>query len=235
MGCCQCSGIESQFDRGAAERRLRAYRRGGPPQSTRILLDALVAEGVRDMTLLDIGGGIGIVLHELLQHGAARATDVDASQAYLDAARAEATRQGHANRSTFKHGDFVALADEIAPAEIVTLDRVICCYHDMPALVGRSSAKATRLYGLVYPRDIWWVRAGVKAENALLWLERTPFRVFAHHSTEVDAIVRRNGLEQRFKRNAGLWQVVVYARQTQTERGTPQPAAQDGERPSAAD
>jgi hypothetical protein len=217
MDCCQCRGTESQFDRGEAERKLRAYRRGGPVLSTRILLDALVAEGVAGMTLLDIGGGVGAIQHELLKAGAARATDVDASNAYLDAARAETARQGHADRATFHHGDFVALADEIAPADIVTLDRVICCYHDMPALVGRSSAKVTRLYGLVYPRDTWWVRAGLKAENAMHWLQRTPFRVFAHRSAEVDAVVRRNGLERRFKRNAGPWQVVVYARQTQAE------------------
>ena len=217
MDCCQYRGMESQFDRGEAERKLRAYRRRGPVLSTRILLDALVAEGVAGMTLLDIGGGVGAIQHELLKAGAARATDVDVSNAYLDAARAEAARQGHADRATFHHGDFVALADEIAPAAIVTLDRVICCYHDMPALVGRSSAKATRLYGLVYPRDTWWVRAGLKAENAMLWLQRTPFRVFAHRSAEVDAVVRRNGLERRFKRNAGPWQVVVYARQTQAE------------------
>src|SRR6266508_4007771 len=118
MDCCQCRGMESQFDRGEAERKLRAYRRGGPVLSTR--------------TLLDIGGGVGAIQHELLKAGAARATDVDASNAYLDAARAEAARQGHADRATFHHGDFVALADAIAPADIVTLDRVICCYHDMP-------------------------------------------------------------------------------------------------------
>jgi magnesium-protoporphyrin O-methyltransferase len=209
--------MESQFDRGEAGRKLRAYRTGGPPRSTRILLGALVAEGVAGMTLLDIGGGVGAIQHELLKAGAERATNVEASNAYLDVARAEAMRQGHADRATFHHGDFVALADEIAPADIVTLDRVICCYHDMPALVGRSSTKARRLYGLVYPRDTWWVRAGVKAENGMHWLERTPFRVFAHRSAEVDAVVRRNGLEQRFKRNAGPWQVIVYARQTQAE------------------
>jgi methyltransferase family protein len=217
MDCCQCRAIESQFDRGEAERKLRAYRRGGPAASTRILIDALVAAGVAGKTLLDIGGGVGAIQHELLRAGVVRATNVDASNAYLDAARAEAARQGHADRATFQHGDFVALADAIAPADIVTLDRVICCYHAMPALVGRSAAKAMLLYGLVYPRDTWWVRAGLKAENALLWLQRTPFRVFAHHSAEVDAVVRRNGLEPWFTRNAGPWQVVIYARQTRAE------------------
>jgi hypothetical protein len=86
----------------------------------------------------------------------------------------------------------------------------------MPALVDRSSAKAARLYGLVYPRDTWWVRGGVRAENALLWLQRSTFRVFAHSRAAVDTIARRNGLQQCFARNAGLWQVVVYERSDAT-------------------
>jgi magnesium-protoporphyrin O-methyltransferase len=213
MDCCQCRGIESQFDQAEAARKLREYRRSGPAKTTRVLLDALAAEGVGGMTLLDIGGGVGALQHELLKAGAAHVTDVDASGAYLAAARSEAERQGHAGRTTFRYGNFVDLADEIAPADIVTLDRVICCYHDMPALVGRSSAKAQRLYGLVFPRDAWWVRAGVRAENALLWLQRTPFRVFAHRGEDVDAVAREKGLERRFARNVGIWQIVVYARQ----------------------
>jgi magnesium-protoporphyrin O-methyltransferase len=212
MDCCQCQGIESQFDRGEAQAKLREYRRDGPARTTRILLEALGAESVAGATLLDIGGGVGAIQHELLKAGVTRATDVDASSAYIAAAREEAARQGHADRVAFRHGDFVALADEIEPADIVTLDRVVCCYHDMPALVGRSAAKARRLYGLVFPRDGWWMRAGTRAINALLWLQRTPFRVFAHRGADVDEVVRRQGLARAFARNAGLWQVVVYVR-----------------------
>src|SRR5215208_834267 len=202
MDCCQCRGIESQFDRNEAERKLREYRRRGPARTTRILLDALMAESIQGRTLLDIGGGIGAIQHALLKAGVARAVDVDASSAYLSAAKAEATRQGYAERVSYQHGNFVELADSIPPADIVTLDRVICCYHDMPALVGRSAAKATRLYGLVYPRDVWWVRTGVWAANAMLWLERTTFRIFAHSRSAVDAVVQRNALERIFTRNA---------------------------------
>jgi hypothetical protein len=84
----------------------------------------------------------------------------------------------------------------------------------MPTLIERSSAKAMRLFGLVYPRDSWWVRAGVRAENALMWLQRSSFRMFAHSNAAVDALVRRNGFQQRYTRNTGLWQVVVYERHT---------------------
>jgi 2-polyprenyl-3-methyl-5-hydroxy-6-metoxy-1,4-benzoquinol methylase len=212
MDCCQCQGIEELFNRKEAARKLREYRRAGPARSTQLLLDALMREPVAGQTLLDIGGGVGAIQHALLKAGAAHATDVEASSAYLATAREEAARQGNAERITYHHGNFVDLADTLPAADIVTLDRVICCYHDMPALVERSSAKAARLYGLVYPRDIWWVRAGIRAENALMWLQRSSFRAFVHSSAAVDAIVRRNGLQQRFARNTGQWQVVVYER-----------------------
>jgi magnesium-protoporphyrin O-methyltransferase len=162
--------------------------------------------------VLDIGGGAGVVHHELLRAGAARATDVDASSAYLAAARAESERQGHAARVTYLHGDFVALAPTIAPADIVALDRVVCCYPDMPALVGAAADRAQRLLGLVYPRDVWWVRAGVRATNLGLALQRSAFRVFCHPSAAVDAAIRQAGLALRLQQNRGPWQVVVYAR-----------------------
>ena len=212
MDCCQCQGIERMFDKKEAAGKLKRYREKGPDKTTRMLTDALKAEGVEGMTLLDIGGGVGAIVHDLLSAGVATATNADASAAYIDAATEEAQRQGHADRVTYIPGDFVHLAPLIPQADIVTLDRVICCYHDLEALVGLSAARAGRLYGLVYPRDTWWVRLGVRAMNFGLWLRRNPFRVFAHPTEAVDALGRRNGLEQRYYRKAGVWQVVVYAR-----------------------
>jgi hypothetical protein len=212
MDCCQCRGCERLFDKKEAARSLRAYQRNGPSKSTRILLDALRREGVAGATLLDIGGGIGAVQLELLAAGVHAATDVDASSAYIEEARAEAERRGYAGQVAYHFGNFVDLAPEIAPADIVTLDRAICCYPDMPALVGASVARARRLYGLVYPRDTWWVRGGLAAANFVLRLWRNPFRVFAHRTAAVEGVVRAAGLEPRFHRNVGLWQVVVYAR-----------------------
>jgi len=148
MSCCQCCGIKEQFNRAEATRKLREYRRGGAARTTQLLLDALMREPVAGQTMLDIGSGVGAILHALLKAEAVAATDVDASPAYLAAARAEAARQGHAERITYHHGNFVDIADTLSPADIVTLDRVICCYHDMPTLAERSSAKVVRLFGL---------------------------------------------------------------------------------------
>ena len=212
MNCSQCQGIESVFDRKTAAQKLTQYRRQGPDQTTRMLIDALKSEGVEDLTLLDIGGGVGAIQYELIKAGVRSATSVDASSAYLAVARDEAQRQGLAERVTHQHGDFVDLAGEVAPADIVTLDRVICCYHDMRRLVGLSSARARRFYGVVYPRDTWWTRLGIKLENAFCRVSRNPFRAFVHATTAVDGIIRGNGLQPRFQRQTFIWQVVVYAR-----------------------
>ncbi len=139
-------------------------------------------------------------------------TDVDASQPYLDASRQEAQRRGHPDRVDYRHGDFVAVAPEIDPADIVTLDRVICCYPDMESLVRLSSARARRLYGIVIPRDGRLARVGSALINVGLRIVRCPIPVYIHSSQAIDAIVRANGLTPRFRRKTLLWQVLVYTR-----------------------
>ncbi len=212
MNCCQCQAIECRFDQKLAAEKLETYRARGPEPTTRLLIDALKAQGVEGLTLLDIGGGVGAIQHELLRAGVQSVTSVEASAAYLDAARVEHERQGHAGRVRFLHGNFVELAPDLEPAGIVTLDRVICCYNDMPALVNASAARARRLYGVVYPRDTWWVKIAFAVEDFLYWLRRNPFRVFAHSTQAVEAILSRHGLKRSFSRNTPIWQVVVYTR-----------------------
>src|SRR5689334_22050689 len=123
MACTQCHGIESEFDTRLAQRELRRYRRRGPTRSTKLLLEALEPALTPDSTLLDIGGGVGAIHHEMLDAGAVSAVHVDASPAYIAAASEEATRRHHLEAVEFIQGDFVTLSPGIAPVEIVTLDR----------------------------------------------------------------------------------------------------------------
>jgi hypothetical protein len=213
MTCSHCqSGGANVFGKRQVQGQLKRYHKKGPDKTTRMLLDALAAEGVEGLTLLDIGGGFGAIGLELLKSGVTAATEVEASPAYVAAAQAEATRQEVVDRLECLEGDFVALATDISAAGIVTLDRVICCYPDMPALVGQSAAKAAKLYGAVYPRDTWWVRALRTVANLSLRLLRNPLRLFIHPTAAVDAVIRGSGLAPRFHRDAGYWQVVIYAR-----------------------
>ena len=212
MTNCQCEGIEACFNPKLAAQELDHYRKKGASKSTRRLITALESQGVDGMTLLDIGGGVGAIPHALLRDGVNTATAVDASSAYLDVAREEAQRLELSDRMRFEYGNFVELSPSIPPADIVTLDRVLCCFDDMSALVSASSARATHLYGLVYPRAMWWLRALVRVWSGLARLTGNKMRFFVHSPTAVDAIVRGQGFERRSYDTVGLWQVIVYAR-----------------------
>jgi Methyltransferase domain len=162
--------------------------------------------------VLDVGAGVGAVYLSLLESGASAAVDVDASPAYVAAARDEAARRGVSDRVRHEVGDFVALAPSVEPADVVVLDRVVCCYGDMVALVSLSAARARRRYGLVYPKDAAWIRLGFGVANAVSRLFRSRTRIHAHRTADVDALIRAAGLTQSTRRSNTFWQMVVYER-----------------------
>ncbi|KAA3647075.1 MAG: methyltransferase domain-containing protein [Chloroflexi bacterium] len=211
MSCCkQCQGIEQTFDDNLALDELKDYQEKGPDETTVWLLERLKEENLESNTLLDIGGGIGTIQLELLQAGVKHATSVDASTAYIKTAREEAERQGLEERITHQYGDFVDIAPELEQADIVTLERVICCYHDMPALVSKSAQLAKRYYGAIYPRDTWWLRIAQRIGGFFLWASRNPFRFFVHPTKEVEGILQSQGFKRIFHRQGFIWQVALF-------------------------
>ena len=212
MTCAHCRDAGDFFGDRIARSELKRYRRKGPGKPTRLLLDALLAEGVEGRGLLDIGGGVGAIQHELLEAGAARAVNADASPAYQEAARREAERRGTAAKIDFYLGDFVEMAPQIPEAHVVTLDRVICCYPDMPALVGASADRARELWGAVFPRERVLMRVGIFAVNVFQRLRRKAFRVYVHPTAGVEGVLRARGFVPRHHRTTLFWQVVVWRR-----------------------
>lgn len=212
MTSCQCTGIEHEFNRKVAAKDLRRYRRRGLSRTSRMLVEALKNEGVSDASLIDIGGGIGSVQLALLEAGVRAVTSVDASTAYLETAREAARERGVRARITYIHGNFIEVAGRLDGADVVTLDRVICCFDDMSGLVGASCEQARRLYGLVYPRDRWMTHIGIAAANIYLKIRRSPMRTFIHATELVEAEIRARGFRRAFHGTTPLWQVVVYKR-----------------------
>lgn len=211
MDACGCTDFASIFDRRTAEGDRDRYHRNGPDRTTRMLLDLIGRSGVAGATLLDVGGGIGVVSHELLRAGAGHAVLVDASPAYLAIARQEAREGNLLDRIELIEGDFVHRASEIDVADIVTLDRVVCCYPDVDALVASSSARARRLYGLVLPRDRWLNRLRHRLENLWFRIRGQTYRAYGHPHARIDALVAANGLRPQSETGTFFWRVVVYA------------------------
>ena len=212
---CECGCTPNTFSHGEAANDLKRYLEHGADETTRALIDAIVADGIEGRSVLDIGGGIGAIQLELLAAGASRADAVDASEAYVVAARDEAARRGYADRTSDRIGDFVTLAPVVEPADVVTLDRVVCCYPDVDALLGAAADKARRTIGLVYPRDTWWNRLAARLMQAWSWVTRDATRWYLYPTARVDGILERAGFaSSRPITRTFVWQVVLYRRRS---------------------
>jgi len=176
------------------------------------LADGISQSGALAGTVLDVGSGIGGLTLGLLDRGASSAVAVDASAAYVSAARDEARRRGRADAIRFVHADFVVAASELPSASIVTLDRVVCCYPSCEQLLEAAVARAERCLALSYPRDVWYVRAGMALENGQRRLARNSFRTFVHPVDLIEDTITRGGLRLSSRRESWIWSADVYVR-----------------------
>jgi tRNA1(Val) A37 N6-methylase TrmN6 len=217
MGCSCCAfgkTADQHFDTKKVAKELAQYRRKGPRPTTRGLRDGLLSTGLREGTLLDIGGGLGILSLELLDAGFSRAVVVDASSAYLATASEEATRRGRSVATEFLHGDFLAVASKLEPSTVVTLDRVVCCYPLYEALLEQALRLARTSFAMSYPRDRWFVRLGVWLENALGRRSGNAFRTFVHPPSAMMRIIEQAGFRLASRRRTLAWSSDVFVKRS---------------------
>ena len=214
--CCStfCTTTERQFNGAVARRDLKRYRRRGPDATTRLLRDTILRAGAVG-SVLDVGTGIGALSFELLAAGVPKATAVDAASAYLAVAREEAGRRNLADRLELLHGDFVALAPQLAPTDVVAMNRVVCCYPAYEPLLEKALDRSRRFFAFSYPQDRWYVRTVVSLMNFARAMFRNPFRVFVHSAAGMHALLARGGFSAVSRRTTPVWAVELYAR-TQT-------------------
>jgi len=213
--CCATYGdtASGQFGDAVARRDVAAYRRRGPDKATKLMRDAVIeAAGARATTLLDIGGGIGALSLELLAAGVGRATVVDASRAYLEAARTEVRRTGRDAQLSIVAGDFVELAPTLAPADVVAMNRVVCCYPDYRQLLSAALDHCRGVVAFSYPKDRWYIRAVTEFGNAVRRLTGRPFRTYVHDARAMGALVAARGFHPRSRHDTFVWRVEVWTR-----------------------
>ena len=213
MSCCaHCQATEAHFGPEAARRDLERYRRRGPDRTTKLILEGIRTTTVRGGRLLDIGAGIGVIHHELLGSAIDRATHVEAASAYIGAASEEDERREREGNVDYVLGDGVECSGDLTPADVVTLDRVICCYPDWERLVRSSASKAERVYAFSMPHDRWYVRIAVTIGNLVRRFRGNGFRTFVHPVAEVDRVLAELGFHRIYLRRTVVWHVALYGR-----------------------
>ena len=200
------------FDESRVRKELESYRSGGPGPTTRGLLSQILSREPMPETVLDVGSGIGPVSLELLEAGVKHAICVDMSPASLAANAEEAKRRGVGDRVEQVEGDFVAVAPTLPPADLVVLDRVVCCYPAYAPLLEQATARSRRLLALAYPRDRWWVRLAMGIENAWRRIRGDDFRSFVHRAGAIAEVLQRGGFTRSRELSTFVWQMELYVR-----------------------
>jgi 2-polyprenyl-3-methyl-5-hydroxy-6-metoxy-1,4-benzoquinol methylase len=214
MACCTgyCAA-ETQFDGKRAEQDLRRYRRRGADVTTRLLLEELRHQPLEGRRLLDVGGGIGVISAELADTGVASVTMVEASPAYLGVARREVGSRYGSRPTQFILGDFAAIANALPKADVVTLDRVVCCYPDGEGLLREAAERTLRLLAFTYPRNRWYVRMMIGLENFWRRLKGNKFRAFVHAPQRMEAALEAAGMVRATRRETFVWVLELYGRE----------------------
>jgi hypothetical protein len=203
MANCCSTDYRRFFNRKFAARDLKRYRKDGLADTERDLV-TLVGD-VHGASVLEVGGGIGALQLELLGAGAAQATNVELSGAYEEAA--EALFAGREVERVV--ADFVEA--DVEPHDVVVLHRVVCCYPDADALVGKAARLTTRRLALTVPQERRWIGWGLAAVNLWLRASRCGFRVYQHPFAQIEAAADGLRLEARVRRGL-LWESAVFAR-----------------------
>lgn len=201
------------FGPDTARQNLDSYRKKGLGDLSRRMVDAAVATGLDGARVLDIGGGIGAVQAELLMAGAERGEIVELVSAYEEPAYELARERGLEGRVSYRVADILESPGAVEPADVVVMNRVVCCSPDGIDLAAAAARLTRRTLVFSFPRDVVWARAGVRILNAGLWLMRRSFRTFVHPTATLLEAAEGEGLRVVERGNDALWEFVALTRQ----------------------
>jgi hypothetical protein len=205
--CCPSRDYRRLFNQRFARRLANRYSKRGLDTTARKMVEFLRGLGIEGASILEIGGGVGEIEIELLKAGAARAQNLELSPAYEQEARKLAGQAGVHGRLDWRIHDLVADPGAVAPADLVVLHRVVCCYPDYERLLGAAADHARRALVFSYPPRNALSRAFYVLFNLVMRLTRSSFRGFAHPPGAMLGVLEDHGLRRTYERCSRIWQV----------------------------
>ncbi len=210
--CCTPKGYRQIFSEKNAAGEARRYRRNGLDGTSKRIFDFIRERGVEGKTLLEVGGGIGAIEIELLKAGMARAVNVELTPTYEAAAGELLVEAGLTDRVDRRLMDFAEAGASVGAADVVVMNRVICCYGDMHKLAVAAAERATGMLVMSFPNHRWWTRLGLTLANFAFRVIRMEFRIFLHPPVLILAAVEERGFKTWHNQVGLVWQVVALER-----------------------
>jgi magnesium-protoporphyrin O-methyltransferase len=206
-GCCPSGDYHRFFNQRFARRLANRYRKRGLDPTAQTMVEFLRGLGLEGASVLEVGGGVGELEVELLQAGAARAQNLELSPAYEQQARILAGQAGVQGQIDWRIHDLAGDPGAVAPADLVVLHRVVCCYPDYERLLAAAADHARRGLVFSYPPHNLLSRAFYRVFNLVMRLTHSDFRGFAHPPGAMLRVLEDRGLRRTFQHRSRIWQV----------------------------
>ena len=210
--CCPHARSAGRFFSFFAHRYRKRFEKKGFEPSQKQLMAGLAQAGFKDMTVLEIGSGVGHLHQTLLEQGATSAVGIDLAPKMIEEARHWAAERQLEQRTQYLEGDFMDLAESLAAVDVTVLDKVVCCYPDADGLVHQSLSKTRRVYALTYPRDRWYTRFGMGVIALLMKLVRSDFRPYVHDPVQIEKWIIDAGFAKQYQATTIPWLTQVYVK-----------------------
>lgn len=211
MACCSTDGANRFFSK-SAKRYAKTFRKKGPDKASSFLISSLTQLGLASKSVLDIGCGVGNVHLTLLKNGAASAFGVDVAEGMLKKARELAAELGLSEKVQYHHGDVTQSNGSIPPADVVVLDKVLCCHKDPETLIRNSTERCRELYATTYPRNSLLARITFRTPELLGRLLRWSFHPYYHETVLLENAIGKCGFEEISSSTTIIWQMKVFRR-----------------------
>jgi len=200
------------FSPRMARRSLKRYRERGLDEVEQGMVAAGKAGGLDGARVLEIGGGIGALQAELLEAGAEEGEIVELVSAWEPYARELAREKGLEQRVEFRVADVIEEPAGVEPADVVLLNRVVCCSPDGVRLAGVAATLARRTLVLSFPRERFLVRVGLGLVNGGMRAFGRSYRTFLHPRALLVAAAEGEGLTLAEADRGFLWEFVALRR-----------------------
>lgn len=208
--CCPHSQSAGKFFSFFAKSYRRRFAKKGFETSQQQLIEGITQANYQGKTLLEIGCGVGHFHQILIEQGAKSATGIELAAKMLAEAKDWARQRGLAGKTNYIEGDFISVAPNLESADIVIMDKVVCCYPDADSLIHSSLEKCHSAYALTYPRKIWYTRLGTQILALILKLAGSDFRPYVHDPKQIELWITEQGYNKIFQNQTAVWLTQVY-------------------------
>lgn len=215
--CCHngesVNDLDNFFDERYQLRAADRYLKYGLDSKSSALVAPVLPHLDGSQTILEVGCGAGMVHQDLLrQNKVGRAIGVDVSSAGIKVANRNASTFGLSDRIEYHAVDFAQNAELFASAELVVMDRVICCYPHLDLLLGQAAERASNYLAISFPVENFVSKFAIQAFTLALKLIGQTYHPYLHGHQKIQHTVEKAGLRLIHQDRRSIWTMMVFER-----------------------